>query len=113
MNGRHPAVQLARVIADRLATPGSAPGTWPSHSWWRQSLAHGAPGVALLHIELAAAGLAPWQRVHDWLTHAAQGPTTGGADSFLFYGAPALAHTLACAAERYVSSQMGHGVLRR
>ncbi|WP_231933494.1 lanthionine synthetase C family protein [Micromonospora coxensis] len=48
-------------------------------------------------MELAAAGLRPWQRAHYWLTAATSGPVTVGADSHPFHGAPALAHVLACA----------------
>ncbi|MFE5733953.1 lanthionine synthetase C family protein, partial [Streptomyces sp. NPDC056528] len=62
-------------------------------------LALGPIGIALLHIERAAADLGPWQRAHDWLATAARRPFTSGADSHPFYGAPALAHVLARAAE--------------
>lgn len=98
MTGEHPAGKLSGAVADLLAHPGNIPGSLTSRPWWRQSLAHGAPGVALLHIERAAAGLASWQRAHDWLTCVTRTPVTAGADSHLFYGAPALAHALACAA---------------
>ncbi|MFI6396388.1 lanthionine synthetase LanC family protein [Nonomuraea sp. NPDC050540] len=80
--------KLVGWIADQLHTPNDV---------WRQSLAFGAPGIALLHLELAAAELRPWQRAHDWLTFAASGPLTTGRDCHLFYGAPAMAHVLACA----------------
>jgi hypothetical protein len=70
----------------------------------RQHLAYGLPGIALLHIERAAAGLGPWQRAHDWLAAAARQPLTGGPDSHPFYGAPAFAHALACAAEHLPGS---------
>jgi lantibiotic biosynthesis protein len=94
----HAAGGLAGAIATRLTHPSDAPAQVTDTAWWRQSLAHGAPGIALLHIERAATGLAPWQPAHDWLTHAAAAPMTTGPDSHLFYGAPALAHALACAA---------------
>lgn len=98
MNGRHPAADVAEAIADRLAHPDTVRDGWEPHPWLRQSLAHGAPGIALLHIELAASGRRPWQRVHDWLAFAAGAPITTGPGSHLHHGAPALAHTLACAA---------------
>ena len=98
MNDQHPAAALAAAVADRLAAPEAVPAALTGRPWWRQSLAHGAPGIALLHIERAAAGLAPWQRARDWLAVIAAGPVTGGPDSHLFYGAPALAHALTCAA---------------
>jgi hypothetical protein len=95
---QHPARDLAAGIAARLAHPDAAPAGPRAQAWWRQSLAHGIPGIALLHIELAAAGLAPWQHARDWLAAAAHAPVTSGPDSHPYYGAPALAHALACAA---------------
>jgi hypothetical protein len=100
----HPAGKLAEAVADKLAHPGTVPGRATCEPWWRQSLAHGAPGITLLHIERAATGLAPWQRAHDWLAYATSTPLTTGADSHLFYGAPALAHALACAAAQRTGS---------
>jgi hypothetical protein len=66
--------------------------------WWHQSLAHGAPGIAVLHTELAAAGLRPFHRVHDWLSLATATTVTTGATSGLFYGAPAVAYGITRAA---------------
>jgi hypothetical protein len=90
---------------------------------WRQSLAHGIPGIVLLHTELAAAGRAPWQRVHDWLTAATKGAVTGGESSHPFHGTPALAAALAHAADHLpgayaraldqLNSTIGADVLRR
>ncbi|MGH3693024.1 MAG: lanthionine synthetase C family protein [Pseudonocardiaceae bacterium] len=88
------------VIADRLASPAHVQGLDHTHGWWPQSLAYGAAGVALLHIERARAGLAPWQRAHDWLACAAHGPVISGEDSHLYYGAPSLAFALHAAADR-------------
>ncbi len=98
MSDTHPAGQLAELLADQLAHPPTIPRALTTRDWWRQSLAHGAPGITLLHIERAAAGSAPWQRAHEWLTDITHRAVTAGADSHLFYGAPALAHVLACAA---------------
>ena len=93
----HTAFDLAAAVADQLADPHTAHlGPAISH---RQHLAHGLPGIALLHIERAAAGLGPWQRAHDWLAAASREPFTSGPDSHPFYGAPAFAHALACAAD--------------
>lgn len=61
------AVDTVLEIADRYAQPDAA-DLPTDQAWWHQSLAHGAPGIALLHIELAAAGLRPFHRAHDWLT---------------------------------------------
>lgn len=87
----------ALEIADRLAQPAAA-GLPNDRAWWRQSLAHGVPGIALLHTELAAAGLRPFRRAHDWLSVAAGSAITTGACTGLFYGAPAVASALAGAA---------------
>jgi len=100
MSNGHPVLTVADAIADHLAHPRVAETLAAGHRWWPHHLAHGAPGIALLHIERAAAGLAPWQRVHDWLTYAARTPLTCGPDSHLNYGAPALAFVLATVAER-------------
>ncbi|MFF2657298.1 lanthionine synthetase LanC family protein [Kitasatospora sp. NPDC058032] len=83
-------------VADRLADP-AAPNLPSGTPWWRQSLAHGAPGVALLHAELAAAGLRPFDRVHAWLAAVTTGPVTTGVSTGLLYGAPAVAFALAAA----------------
>ncbi|MFC0860933.1 lanthionine synthetase C family protein [Sphaerimonospora cavernae] len=97
------AVKLAVAVADRLAHP-DAPGLPASKPWWTQSLAHGAPGIALLHIELAARGAAPWDHAHAWLCSATWAKVTGGPDSHLYYGAPAIAHAVACAADHQAGS---------
>ncbi|MFC8009821.1 lanthionine synthetase C family protein [Streptomyces cinereoruber] len=89
---------MSTGIADLLAHPDTAPAAVTAEGT-RQHLALGPIGIALLHIERAAHGLGPWQRAHDWLAAAARRPFTSGADSHPFYGAPALAHVLACTAE--------------
>lgn len=109
----HPALVLAAAVADRLIHPDTAPraATLAAH---RQHLASGPPGIALLHIERAAAGHGPWRAAHDWLAAATRHPITIGPDSHPFYGAPALAHTLACAAEHLPGSyQRGLDLLDR
>ncbi|MFJ7910199.1 hypothetical protein [Kitasatospora sp. NPDC096204] len=53
MNTPHPALRLSNRIAEVLADPATVPATWSSRPQWAQSLAHGAPGIALLHIERA------------------------------------------------------------
>jgi hypothetical protein len=90
---------VADAIADRLASPSTRHGVQVPNGWWPQSLAHGAAGVALLHIERARAGLGPWRRAHDWLAAAAGGEVLAGDDSHLHYGAPALAYALRAAAD--------------
>lgn len=58
--------------------------------WPGQSLAEGAAGVTLLHIELAAAGLQDWDVVGSLLRLATAEPISTGGDAALYYGAPAL-----------------------
>lgn len=93
------ALKTADAVADLLADPAAAPMSPLTTTTDRQQLAYGPLGIALLHIERAARGLGPWQRAHDWLAAAARQPFTSGPDSHPFYGAPALAHTVACAAD--------------
>ncbi|MFJ9610420.1 lanthionine synthetase C family protein [Kitasatospora sp. NPDC101176] len=95
----HPALRLSDRIAERLADPARVSAEWSSRPQWRQSLAHGAPGIALLHIERAATGRGPWEPVRGWLSVATGSPVTSGADSYLYFGAPALAHALTCTAQ--------------
>ncbi|MFF6955609.1 lanthionine synthetase LanC family protein [Streptomyces sp. NPDC008317] len=94
------ALKVADAVSDLLADPNTAPVSPRTMTAHRQQLAYGPLGIALLHIERAAAGLGPWQRAHAWLTAAAREPFTSGPDSHPFYGAPPLAHAVACAAER-------------
>ncbi|MBT2420750.1 lanthionine synthetase C family protein [Streptomyces sp. ISL-22] len=90
------ALDLADAVAEQLADPHSA---LLGPAARRQHLAHGLPGIALLHIERAAVGLGPWQCAHDWLAATSREPLTSGPDSHPFYGAPAFAHALTCAAD--------------
>ena len=78
------ALDLIDAIAARLAEPDTAHLEPRTVSSYRQHLAYGPPGIALLHIELAAAGLEPWQRAHDWLAVASRQPLTSGPDSHPF-----------------------------
>ncbi|HLL66733.1 MAG TPA: lanthionine synthetase C family protein [Micromonosporaceae bacterium] len=99
MTGAHPVLDVAAAVADHLADPRVA-GSWAAgRAWWPHHLAHGAPGIVLLHAERAAAGTGPWQRAHDWLAYAATSPMTSGPDSHLNYGAPAFAFALATVAD--------------
>lgn len=97
----HPVLNLVNAITAQVADPNAAPLGPREH---RQHLAYGPAGIALLHIELAAHGLGPWQRAHDWLAAASRQPLTSGPDSHPFYGAPAFAHALACAADQLPGS---------
>jgi hypothetical protein len=60
-----------------------------------QSLADGAPGIALLRIELAHAGLVDWKPVHQLARAMTREPVQAHPDiANLFYGAPAVAYAL-------------------
>jgi hypothetical protein len=110
MRQREDAARVAATIADRLADPNEV-ATWRMRQgWWPQSLAHGAVGVALLHIERAHAGLGPWQRANAWLQCAAAEGTDGGRETHLYWGAPALAFALH-AATRNGSPQYARSAL--
>lgn len=88
-------------IVRRLASPGPAPGR-PGAA---QSLAAGAAGVALLHIERALTGPGSWQTVHTWLAAVTRDGVIAGTDAGLYLGAPAVAFVLHAAvadgADRY------------
>jgi hypothetical protein len=95
MSEPHPALELAEAVADLLHHPQAVSRFLPRDRWYPQSLATGAPGIALLHVELAALGIRPWQRVHDWLT--SEPHFVAGPESNPYYGAPAFAHAMAAA----------------
>ncbi|TDC02238.1 lanthionine synthetase [Micromonospora fluostatini] len=78
------------AVAGRLAVP----PTPPDRPGQAQSLADGAAGVALLHIERALTGTGTWNTAHDWLRAAAHGGVLADVGSSLFRGAPALAFAL-------------------
>lgn len=63
-------------------------------AWWNQSLAKGAIGVALLHIERAHIDPDEWHTAHAWLSAATSGGLSAGTNANLFFGAPAAAFTL-------------------
>ncbi|WP_262391611.1 hypothetical protein [Nocardiopsis sp. CNR-923] len=88
---------VATHVADRLATPDQGRAL-ANDRWWPQSLAHGAVGVALLHIERARTGHGPWERVQTWLECAISDGVDASPEAHLYYGAPALAFVLRQAA---------------
>jgi hypothetical protein len=100
------ALSAADQLAQSLADPHTA---WPDGRpvggrAWPQSLAGGASGIALLHIERARSGHGSWDTAHTWLTTALHGEVSAAANASLFFGAPALAfitHRAAGASRRY------------
>jgi lantibiotic biosynthesis protein len=104
------AVPEALACSDELAEHLSDPQVvWPDGPpgggrFWPQSLASGAAGIALLHIERARAGRGTWETAHTWLSLATSGEVTAASNASLFFGAPALAlvlHIAASASNRY------------
>lgn len=93
------ALDAADTIAAALTDPRTAWATAPPGGRaWPQSLAGGAAGVALLHIERAHSGRGDWATAHAWLSSAAAGNLTAAANAGLYMGAPALAFVLNAAA---------------
>ncbi|MDQ0773005.1 hypothetical protein QF026_001471 [Streptomyces aurantiacus] len=95
--------RLARALADPSAVwPGGRPDGGRA---WPQSLAGGASGIALLHIERARTGHGDWDTAHTWLATAVHGDISAAANANLYFGAPALAfitHRAASASSRYL-----------
>jgi len=80
------------MSAASTATP---PARDAREAGWGQSLADGAPGIALPHIERARAGVAGWEPVHRLATAMTSEPVHAHPnDTGLFRGAPAVAYAL-------------------
>src|SRR5205085_6040461 len=75
------------ALTDRLATPApvDAEQRWPG-----QSLATGAAGVALAHIERAHAGVGTWATAHAWVRAATSREVSAADTVGLYFGAPAI-----------------------
>lgn len=101
------AVTVADRIASALNNPGSVlPEGHRSDNGrrWPQSLAGGAAGIALLHVERARTGHGDWETARTWLAEAASGSISAASNAGLFFGAPALAllfHIAASSTGRY------------
>src|SRR5690606_29888081 len=89
-----PTTTHAATAATPAARAPPSPSPGPHRSGWAQSLAKGAAGTALLHIEHARAGTGSWQTAHTWLTTATSEDLAAGPQAGLYYGAPALAYAL-------------------
>lgn len=76
--------------------PEDVPSDVASRPGWWQSLAYGAPGIALLYVELAARGEASNDTAHQWISAMTRDTVAIGPDTSLYFGAPAMAHVLAC-----------------
>lgn len=91
---------MADKLASALAHPCAAwRGTPPADGRsWPQSLAGGAAGIALLHLERARSGRGDWATAHTWLSAAVGGEVTAAANASLYFGVPALAFVMHIAA---------------
>lgn len=95
MNPATPRVTDAlNAVTDSLA----AVPTPPFSADRAQSLADGAAGAALFHIESALAGTGQWETAHRWLNIVVHGGVLATTDSSLYRGAPAVAFALHIAA---------------
>jgi hypothetical protein len=66
-----------------------------------QSLARGAVGTALLHVERAWAGCGSWETAQAYIRQVVAGPVDAAEQAGLYYGAPAVAFLLHTAADRH------------
>lgn len=98
------ALDAATAIAYRLADPQAirTPGVVVGGRGRRrpQSLAGGAAGIALLHIERALTGHGHWTTAHTWLSAAARDDLSAGPNAGLYFGAPTLAFVTNAAANQ-------------
>ena len=88
----NPVDQLT-AICDTLADPATI-GPSSNGRTRPQSLAGGAVGIALLHIERAVSGHGDEALAHRWIRAAASEPVSIGRNADPFHGAPALAFML-------------------
>ncbi|MFE9926136.1 lanthionine synthetase C family protein [Streptomyces sp. NPDC005774] len=66
----------------------------PDEPWEVQSLADGAAGIGLLHVEMASRYGGSWRPAHRWITAAASGHISAADTTGLFLGAPAVGFLL-------------------
>ncbi|GAB3450454.1 lanthionine synthetase C family protein [Actinophytocola sediminis] len=85
------AAQVAETLAGALTTPNR--GT-DDNTGREQSLALGAAGIALVHIERALAGVGPWSTAHAWVSTATARGISAADDTGLYLGAPAISFIL-------------------
>jgi len=89
--------RIAAVLASpRTVLPGGYQGDGRR---WPQSLAGGAAGIALLHVERARTGHGDWATARAWLAEAASGSISAASNARLFFGAPAVAFVANIAAK--------------
>ncbi|MGH3565522.1 MAG: lanthionine synthetase C family protein [Pseudonocardia sp.] len=97
------ALAAATAIATRLADPHTIGTLGVGGGRGRrrpQSLAGGAAGIALLHIERAHADHGDWATAHAWLSAAVCDDVSAGPNAGLYFGAPTLAFVTNTAANQ-------------
>ncbi|WP_435581588.1 lanthionine synthetase C family protein [Amycolatopsis thermoflava] len=83
------------TLSDRLAARLAAPVIdRDDHSGREQSLAEGAAGIALLHVERALSGTGSWSTAHPWVIAATSRGVSIANDTNLYLGAPAISFLL-------------------
>ncbi|MFJ5608205.1 lanthionine synthetase C family protein [Streptomyces sp. NPDC093221] len=92
------ASEMALQVARDLAEP--AP-PHPDEPRAVQSLADGAAGTALLHIEMASGHAQPWSAAHRWITAAVSGQVSAADTTGLYLGAPAIGFLLSTPPAEY------------
>ncbi|WFE53030.1 lanthionine synthetase C family protein [Micromonospora sp. WMMD1155] len=98
---------MTRPETNNTSAAGTGPLMLDGADAARQSLATGAAGIALLHLERALIGSGSWPDAHSRIREAATGALDGGQHTGLYYGTPAIAFLLNCAAKadsRYAAS---------
>jgi hypothetical protein len=89
------AARTAAALEDALAQPVAVPqplhAELPSRN---QSLAKGAAGIALLHIERAHTGTGSWKTAHSWVKAATHDEIIAADTAGLYFGVPAISFML-------------------
>ncbi|MGW5566710.1 lanthionine synthetase C family protein [Streptomyces tendae] len=88
------AATAAAILEQYTAHLAEPPPPPPEEPWAVQSLADGAAGISLLHIETASRYGGSWRSAHRWITSAASGPISAADQTGLFLGAPAVGFLL-------------------
>ncbi|WP_042176778.1 lanthionine synthetase C family protein [Streptomyces sp. NBRC 110035] len=95
------AANAAAILDQYAAHLAEPPPTPPQEPWAMQSLADGAAGISLLHIELASRHGGSWRSAHRWIASAASSPISAADQTGLFLGVPAVGFLLATVPPAY------------
>ncbi|MFJ2231528.1 lanthionine synthetase C family protein [Streptomyces halstedii] len=95
------AATAAAILEQYTAHLAEPPPPRPEEPWAVQSLADGAAGISLLHIEMASRNSVSWRSAHRWITSAVSSPISAADQTGLFLGAPAVGFVLAAVPPAY------------